>query len=132
MKKLDLSIKILRISLGVIFLWFGLLKFTSHSPALEIINASFPFFGIGIGAYVLAGFETIIGVGLIFNIFPRIICTVLIVHLVCTFYVFILARKMMFNPGFPFLTLEGEFVLKNLVLIATGLVVLEYHKHTNS
>ncbi len=129
MKKQNLSIDVLRISLGIIFLWFGLLKFSSHSPALEIIKASFSFFGNGAGRYLLAGFETVIGAGLILNIFPRIICTLLVVHLVATFGVFILAPQMMFDPYFPFLTLEGEFVFKNLALVAGGLVALEHYSH---
>jgi uncharacterized membrane protein YkgB len=132
MKGFELSIKILRISLGIIFLWFGLLKFSSHSPVLEIINASFPLFGSGAGRYILASFEVLIGLGLMLHILPRTACIILIAHMFCTFYVFILAPSMMFDPGFPFLTLEGEFVLKNLVLIAAGLVVLERHKYTNA
>ncbi|MDP3800025.1 MAG: DUF417 family protein [bacterium] len=132
MKKINLSIKILRISLGVIFLWFGLLKFSSYNPVFDILNASFPFLASGVGLKFLAAFETLIGLGLLFNVLPRLVHIVLVVHLLGTFSVFFSAPELMFNQAFPFLTLAGEFVAKNIVLLAAGLVVLECGKQNKN
>lgn len=132
MKKPGLSIKILRISLGIIFLWFGLLKFSSYNPVFEILNGSFSFMASGIGLKLLAAFETLIGLGLLFNVLPRLVHIVLVAHLLGTFSVFFLAPELMFNQAFPFLTLGGEFVAKNLILLAAGLVVLEYGKQNKN
>ena len=104
--------------------WFGLLKFSGYNPVFEIVNASFPFFASGIGNYILAIFESLIGLGLMFGAIPKIIHFFLVFHLLGTFSTFVVAPEIMFYPRFPFLNLNGEFVVKNLALAMGGLVVL--------
>jgi len=128
-KVFERSIALLRISLGVIFFWFGALKLSGFSPVHDIVYASFPFLADGIGNLFLGGLETAIGVALICNLFSRIVLVVLTMHLLGTFAVFITAPEIMFNPGFPFLTFAGEFVVKNLSLAAGALVVMLYQIH---
>lgn len=117
----------LRISLGVVFVWFGTLKVAGFNPVYEIIAAGFPFFASGIGFTVLGLLETVIGIGLILNLFPVVTHIALLLHLAGTFSVFALGPELMFNPYFPILTLEGEFVFKNAVLAMSGFVTLTYH-----
>ncbi|MDP2647841.1 MAG: DUF417 family protein [Candidatus Yanofskybacteria bacterium] len=128
MKYIELKNAILymRIALGIIFLWFGLLKFSGNNPVYDIVYASFPFLADGIGNYILASFETIIGIGLFLNVVPKIVHFSLILHLMGTFSVFLRAPEIMFYPSIPFLTLAGEFVVKNIALTAGGFVVLAY------
>ena len=126
-KVFEESVAFLRIALGVIFFWFGALKLSGVNPVYEIVRASFPFFADGVGNLILGGLETIIGIALIFNVLPKTTHAILILHLIGTFTVFITAPEIMFNPGFPFLTLAGEFVVKNLSLAMSGLVVILYH-----
>ena len=118
----------LRISLGIIFFWFGALKVAGYNPVYEIVNASFPFFAAGIGNIILGSIEATIGLGLLFGLLRRAIHTALFLHLLGTFFVFISAPELMFQPFFPILTLPGEFVFKNITLAMAGLVVLGYHK----
>jgi uncharacterized membrane protein YkgB len=56
------------------------------------------------------------------------------VHLAGTFMTFYAVPEIMFDPRFPILTLEGEFVVKNIVLAAAGMVVMihEHRKHRRS
>lgn len=120
-------IVVLRISLGLVFLWFGALKVAGFNPVYEIIVASFPFFASGVGFAFLGLLETVIGIGLILNLFPVVTHVALLLHLAGTFSVFVLGPELMFNPYFPILTLEGEFVFKNAVLAMSGFVTLAYH-----
>ncbi|TSC90602.1 MAG: hypothetical protein G01um10142_349 [Parcubacteria group bacterium Gr01-1014_2] len=118
----------LRISLGLVFFWFGILKLFGYNPVYEIVYASFPWFSYGIGNLILGAGETLIGLGLLTNIFPKLTHTFLILHLAGTFTVFITGPELMFSPYFPILTLSGEFVFKNVVLAFAGLVVLSHGK----
>ena len=128
---LNLCVTGMRLSLGIIFLWFGLIKFSEYNPVFEIINASFPFLAVRPGLYFLAGLESLIGLGLFLNIFPRIVHITLILHLLGTFSTFILSPEIMFYPHFPFLNLAGEFVVKNLALAMGGLLILHHEQHKN-
>ncbi len=125
-------IKYLRLSLGLIFFWFGALKVAGYNPVYEIVNASFPMLATSTGNIVLGVLETLIGLGLLTNIFKKITHTVLILHLLGTFSVFFTAPELMFNPHFPILTLSGEFVFKNITLVIAGLVVLAHKSGNNT
>lgn len=124
----DKLIIALRISLGLVFFWFGALKFFGYNPVYEIVYASFPWFAYGTGNLILGIGETLIGLGLLTNIFVRMTHAFLILHLLGTFTVFITGPELMFSPYFPILTLAGEFVFKNIVLAVSGLVVLTHRK----
>lgn len=118
----------LRVALGAIFVWFGVLKIFGYNPVYDIIYASFPWFADGVGLIILGAVETLIGAGLLFNFLPRITHAALILHLLGTLTVFISGPEVMFQPFFPVLTLAGEFVFKNIVLVIAGLVVIGYRK----
>ena len=123
-KIFGLSIVWMRVALAIIFIWFGLLKLSGNNPVYEIVHASFPFLADGTGNYVLAIFETLIGFGLLFDLFHKTTHIFLLLHLLGTFGVFVFAPEIAFDPYFPFLTLAGEFVLKNIALAVGGLIVL--------
>lgn len=124
----DAFVLALRISLGLIFFWFGVLKIFGYNPVYDIIYASFPIFTTEIGLVVLGVIETAIGAGLLFNIFPLLTHASLVLHLVGTLSVFVLGPEVMFAPFFPILTLAGEFVFKNIALATAGLVILGYNR----
>lgn len=121
-------INALRISLGLVFFWFGALKIIGYNPVYEIVYASFPFLASGTGNVILGAVETLIGAGLLLNVFTLVTHSALILHLLGTFSVFLLGSDLMFNPYFPVLTLSGEFVFKNAVLVVAGLVVLGHKR----
>ncbi len=119
----------MRIALGIIFLWFGLLKLFGESPVHDFVKTTTPFLGSGLGWQVLGIFEVALGAGLIIKFFPRILLSALILHMVGTFTTFFTAPEMMFRTYPWLLTLEGEFVVKNLVLAMGGLIVLSATPH---
>jgi len=114
----------LRVSLGLVFFWFGALKVFDLTPVAEVVNLVSPLLASGMGLIILGAVEVLIGIGLMFNWFPKTSQIALVLHLLGTFLVFITAPGMMFDPYFPVLTLAGEFVFKNIILVFAGLVIL--------
>lgn len=123
------SIPILRVSLGINFLWFGVLKFfPGQSPAQQIATITierltFGFIQPNVSIMLLAIWETLIGIGLISGLFLRLTLFLLFVQMIGTMTPLILFPAETFTR-FPFVpTLEGQYMIKNLVLISAGLVV---------
>ena len=123
------GILFLRISLGLVFLWFGVLKFIPGlSPAqgiatLTIERLTFGFIEPEVSIIILAIWETLIGLGLIFGLFLRVTLFLLFTQMLGTMtpLIFFPAETFIIFPIVP--TLEGQYIIKNLVLISAGLVV---------
>ncbi|MGW1596795.1 DoxX family protein [Streptomyces sp. NPDC002343] len=121
------SLTILRVSVGVIYCWFGILKlFPATSPAEHIAirtmtkltgglvpaQASLPLLGTA---------ETLIGLALVTGILLRHALAAFYAHMSGVLSSLILLPDAMWHHGIP--TLDGQYVLKNLVLIAACLAV---------
>ncbi len=124
----DRIIFFLRIALGVLFFWFGVLKLFGFNPVYEIVYASFPFLAHGFGNFALGTFEAVIGIVLILNVAQNAAHVALAGHLLGTLSVFVLSPSLMFDPYFPALSLSGEFVFKNIILLLAGFVILRYNQ----
>ena len=120
------AIPALRVALGLVFLWFGTLKIFGLSPVADLINATYSFFPNGFMIF-LGVWEILIGLGLIFKIFLRATLALLWLQMLGTLVASILSPSLFFDGrNILKLTLYGEFVVKNLVLIAAGLVIGGY------
>jgi uncharacterized membrane protein YkgB len=118
------SIPALRLALGLIFLWFGLLKLFDFSPVVEILKHTYWFLPVKLFALVLGIWETLVGVGLLVKRALHFTLALLCLHMAGTFLALLFAPVLFFNNGNPlWLTVEGEFVMKNMVLVAAGLVI---------
>ena len=118
------GIPILRVSLAVVFIWFGLLKLTGHSPVVALIAHTVDWWPPDVFVPVLGLWEVAVGFGLLFKIALRLTLLLFWLQLAGTFSVLLLRPEIAFQAGHPLLlTVEGEFVVKNLVLIAAGLVI---------
>jgi len=115
---------ILRIGLGVVFLWFGALKLIPGlSPAEQLVRNTVYFIDPNLFLPVLAVWETAIGVGLIWGRFMRITLLLLFLQMPGTALPLLVLPEAVWT-SFPFgLTLEGQYIVKNLVLIGAGLVL---------
>lgn len=125
----DNAIKFLRISLGIIFFWFGFLKFfpgvsSAEGLATKTISVmTFELLQPSVSIIILAAWETLIGLGLLFNKFIREILFLLFLQMIGTM------SPLFFFPAetfkmFPFVpTLEGQYIIKNLILISAGLAI---------
>lgn len=123
------GIVLLRISVGIVFLWFGILKFFPNvSPAQGIATDTINILTFGIlpqktALIILAIWETIIGIGLIYGKNLRLILFLLFTQMLGTLTPLIIFPSETFTY-FPFVpTLEGQYIIKNLILISAGLVV---------
>ena len=115
---------LLRYALAVVFIWFGALKVIGKSPVYELVADTVPFLP---GSFVVPAFgvlEVAIGVGLLLGIGLRVVLLFLVLQMLGTFLVWVTQPGESFQDGNPLLlTTTGEFVLKNLVLIAAAMVV---------
>lgn len=115
----------LRLLLGAVFVWFGALKVTGSSPVYELVSRTLPWFPGHTATSVLGALELVLGLALVLGLLPRVVLPVLVAHLAGTFLTFAMVPAMMFRDANPLLlTEDGEFVVKNLILISAGLVLL--------
>jgi putative oxidoreductase len=118
------SITALRLALGSIFLWFGALKVFGSSPVAALVQETYSFMPVSIFVLVLGVWEMIIGVGIILKRALRWVLILLGVHLLGTFTAILFNPNIFFVQGVPFcLTVDGEFVIKNVVLMTAALVI---------
>jgi uncharacterized membrane protein YkgB len=123
------GITLLRISLGVVFLWFGVLKFfPGLSPAQSLAARTIEMLTFGmvparVSIPVLALWECAIGIGLITNLFMRATLLLLFVQMMGTITPIFLFPREVFTvvPYAP--TLEGQYIIKNIVLVSAGIVI---------
>jgi uncharacterized membrane protein YkgB len=115
---------IMRVGLGIVFFWFGALKlFPGLSPAEELVRNTVYFVNPDWFIPVLAVWEMAIGIGLMFGIFMRITLLLLFLQMPGTALPLLVLPEVVWTV-FPFgLTLEGQYIIKNLVLIGAGLVL---------
>ncbi|MBE2198416.1 MAG: DoxX family membrane protein [Anaerolinea sp.] len=123
------GILLLRVSLGVVFFWFGVLKFfpgVSQAEGLATATISVLTFGWlkpAVSIYILAVWECLIGLGLIFGLFMRATLLLLWLQMLGTITPLFLFPQEAFTR-FPIApTLEGQYIIKNIVLISAGLVI---------
>ncbi|HXD33063.1 MAG TPA: hypothetical protein VN643_18220 [Pyrinomonadaceae bacterium] len=121
------SVPALRAALGLVFLWFGALKVLGVSPVEKLIHQSYPFLPLHQFVLILGVWEILVGLGLLLKRGLRCALILMLFHLVGTFMAVCLAPSEFFSRGIPFfLTVDGEFVIKNMILIAAGLVIAGY------
>jgi uncharacterized membrane protein YkgB len=122
---LDLhSLTLLRVSLGIVFIWFGALKVFGVAPVSELVASVVYWVDPKWLVPVLGVLEVGVGLGLLLSVGMRLVLFVFLAQMIGTFLVLIIRPDIAFQDGNPLLlTTEGEFVIKNLVLISAGLTV---------
>jgi len=119
-----IGVPLLRISLGVVFLWFGLLKIFDVSPVSGLVANTIYWFDPDVVVPALGAFEVFVGACLVAGRLMRIALPLLVLQMAGTFMVLVLLPEVAFRDGNPLLlTVEGEFVVKNLVLLSAALVI---------
>jgi uncharacterized membrane protein YkgB len=118
------GLTLLRISMGVVFFWFGALKLDPGlSPAEGLIRQSITFLPMELFLPFLAVWEMAIGLGFITGKFMRLTILLLFLQMPGTLSPIVLRPDLVFTQ-FPFgLTLEGQYIIKNGVLISAALVL---------
>lgn len=120
---------LLRISLGIVFFWFGFLKFfPGLSPAQDLATRTIETLSFGlikpaVSIYILAVWECLIGLGLLIGRYMRVTLLLLFAQMLGTISPIFLFPSEVFTriPYAP--TLEGQYIIKNMVLISAALVL---------
>ena len=125
----DHGLTLLRLALGIVFFWFGALKlFPGASPAEDLAARTIEALTLGavppsVALPVLAVWEMAIGVGLFSNRWMRVTLLLLFVQMLGTITPLLLFPTETFTT-FPLApTLEGQYIIKNVVLVAAAIVL---------
>ena len=114
------------IALFVIFFWFGILKIFDSSPANPLVEnllkKTLPFITFDTFIVLLGLFEMLIGVAFLIKGFERLAIILLIPHMATTFMPLILLPDATWQR-FLIPTLEGQYIIKNLLIISLALVI---------
>lgn len=118
------GIPVLRWALAVTFIWFGALKVFDVSPVSDLVASTVYFINPEWFVPALGVVEVLVGLGLLLRLWLRLVLGVMFLQLLGTFLVFFLLPDVAFQGGNPLLlTTEGEFVVKNTVLLGAAMVV---------
>lgn len=121
-----IALPLLRYALALILVWIGLLKFHDPHPVAGLIAASFLFHFLASSAlvYLLGVLEVVAAILLIANIGVRYVGLGVALLFVGTLSIFLTAPAVAYAPGFPFLSIVGQFLLKDTALLAGALVLV--------
>lgn len=120
---------LLRVSMGIVFFWFGILKFfPGLSPAQDLAIRTINLLTLNLLSsktiiITLAIWEVLIGIGFLTGRFMKIILILLFVQMAGTFAPVFLFPYEVFSaiPYAP--TLEGQYIIKNIVIVSAALVI---------
>ncbi len=117
-----------RISFGIIFIWFGILKPLGVSSAEPLVLATVPWLPVfdgGTWVSIIGWWEVAIGVCFLFQRTIRVAVALLALQMVGTFMPLVFLPEVTFQAGrLPYgPTLEGQYIIKNLMIISAALVV---------
>lgn len=123
------GISLLRFSMGVVFFWFGVLKFFSGlSPAQDLAQRTIELLTFGlvtgqVSIILLALWEVIIGLGFLTGKYIKFTLYLLFAQMAGTFTPVFLFSEEVFTaiPYAP--TIEGQYIIKNIVLVCAGFVI---------
>lgn len=108
----------------MVFLWFGALKVFDVTPVADLVADTVYWVNPDWLVPMLGIAEVIVGIGLLTKVGLRAVLALFAAQMVGTFLVLVIQPDIAFQNGNLFkLTVEGEFVVKNLVLLSAGLVV---------
>lgn len=118
----------LRYSLALVFIWFGVLKPLGMSPAADLVKETVswaPFFSPEGWLAIIGWWEVAIGVFFLWGYTTRVAIALLAGQMVGTFLPLVVLPEVTFqSDGFPFaLTMEGQYIVKNLLIISAALVI---------
>lgn len=122
------GVPMLRWSLAIIFIWFGILKPFGLSSAEPLVLKTvdwMPLLTPKQWLNVIGWWEVAIGVTFLFRPLLRIAIALLALQMVGTFMPLIILPSITFQPGaVPYgPTLEGQYIIKNLLIISAALTI---------
>ncbi len=126
-----LKVNLIWVSIGIVYLWFGMLKFfVGVSPAEDLAKATIDQLTFGIltpeiSIILLAIWETSIGLLLISHLFIKFALKLALVHIILTFLPFLFFPDLVFTQAPLGLTLLGQYIIKNVIILGVLIVLLK-------
>lgn len=126
---------IARLSLFVVFFWFGILKVLERSPASAVMEDLFertiPIMEFKLFLTAFGTFECLIGILFLIRGMERVVMPLLLIHMITTFGPLVLLSHDMWS-GFLTPTLDGQYIIKNLAIISVAISIAASLKPINS
>jgi len=122
------GIPAVRISFGIIFFWFGILKplgLSAAEPLLKSTVAWLPFWSPDFWLIVIGWWEVVIGITFLFKKTTKIAIGLLFLQMVGTFMPMVFLPEVVYQNGNAIYlpTMEGQYILKNLMIMSAALVI---------
>ncbi len=121
-----LALPVSRLAIFVVYFWFGMLKVLGLSPAsplvLALLDRTMPFISPGAFLVWFGLFEVLIGVVFLVPKLSRLAIALLVIHLITTVMPLFLLKSSLWT-GMMVPTLEGQYIIKNVLIIALAIVL---------
>ncbi len=120
------SLPISRLAIFVVYFWFGILKVLGLSPASPLVKAllerTMPFIGPSEFLVIFGLFEVLIGIVFLIPRLERFAIALLVIHLITTVMPLFLLKSASWT-GIMVPTLEGQYIIKNVLIVALAVVI---------
>lgn len=127
----NIYIPFTRFALFLIYFWFGILKVLSLSPAsplvISLLHVTLPFMDPGLFLILFGCFEVLIGILFLIPKFEKLALILLFVHLLNIILPIILLPSITWS-GFLVPTLEGQYIIKNVLIVAAALTLIAHRQ----
>jgi len=118
---------LIRIPLFIIFFWFGFLKIIDLSPAQQLVKDTvfwMPFLEASSWTIVIGFWEVLIAIFFLFKKTTLLAMILLLLQMTGTFLPLVILPEITFQNSNPFLpTLEGQYIIKNIIIITAALII---------
>tara|TARA_B100000902_G_scaffold218359_1_gene207505 strand:+ start:350 stop:775 length:426 start_codon:yes stop_codon:yes gene_type:complete len=118
---------LVRIPIFIIFFWFGFLKIMDLSPAQQLVKDTvywMPFLSAASWTYVIGVWEVLIAICFLFKRTTLIAMILLFLQMSGTFLPLVILPEITFQNSNPLLpTLEGQYIIKNIIIITAALMI---------
>ena len=127
MYKFNTNDFLVRIPLFIIFFWFGFLKIIHLSPAQELVKDTvywMPFLDATVWTVIIGYWEILIAVFFLFRKTTFFAMILLLLQMTGTFLPLVILPEVTFQNSNPLLpTLEGQYIIKNIIIITAALII---------
>ena len=127
MYNFDTNDYLIRIPIFIIFFWFGFLKIIDLSPAQQLVKDTvywMPFLTAESWTYIIGAWEVLIAICFLFKRTTLIAMILLFLQMSGTFLPLVILPEITFQNSNPFLpTLEGQYIIKNIIIITAALMI---------
>lgn len=118
------ALPLLRWSLAIIYIWYGVLKVIGRSPMADVVAKALAPLPGRLTVPLMGSLEVAIGSGLMTQRTARLTLPLMLLHIAGTFSFFLRRPEESFQEENPLLlTLRGQFIIKNLLIAVVGLVI---------